>query len=251
VVRDRRNKEQHTVASVNMSVRLPHRFRGTHMSRFLEILNDFRGRISIRTIQEILQETRKALHSEEANLEIAFPYFIEKSAPVSGASGLMEYRCSFLASFRHRLDFVLGVEVPVHTLCPCSKEISEHGAHNQRGVVRVRVRSRGFVWIEDLVELVERAGSAPLYALLKREDEKHVTEAAWRHPRFAEDVVRRVSRDLLRMPAISWFSVESENQESIHNHSAYAFAERRRPRGRAGKLPKRKYAPKSKKPNRE
>jgi GTP cyclohydrolase I len=240
VVRDRRNREQHTVASVNMYVRLPNRTRGTHMSRFLEVLNDFRGRISIRTIQEILQATRRALQSEEAYLEIEFPYFIEKTAPVSGAPGLMEYRCQFLASYRDRLDFVLGVEVPVHTLCPCSKEISVRGAHNQRSLVRVRVRSRGFVWIEDLVELVERAGSSPLYSALKRADEKHVTEAAWRRPRFAEDVVRRVSLDLLRLPAVEWFSVEAENQESIHNHSAYAFVERGPGTGRPVKALKNK-----------
>ncbi|MHC4600186.1 MAG: GTP cyclohydrolase FolE2 [Planctomycetota bacterium] len=226
VVLDRRNKEQPTVANANMYVRLPHRFRGTHMSRFLEILNDVRGRISIGNIHEILQKTRAALDSEEAHLELTFPYFIEKEAPVTGARSLMEYRCTFLASQGKEMDFVLGVEVPVHTLCPCSREISEEGAHNQRSVVRVRVRFKDFVWIEDLVALVEGCASSPIYPLLKREDEKFVTEQAYRNPRFAEDVVRQVSQALERVENVVWYSVESENQESIHNHSAYAFVER-------------------------
>jgi len=226
VVLDRRNEEQATVANVNMYVRLPNRFRGTHMSRFLEILNEVRGRISIGNMQEILQKTRQTLSSEEAYLELAFPYFIEKEAPVSGSKSLMEYMCSFMASLRGEMDFVLGVEVPVTTLCPCSREISEVGAHNQRSVVRVQVRFTEFVWIEDLVEVVERAGSAPVYSLLKRADEKFVTEQAYRNPRFAEDVVRHVAESLSSMENVTWFSVESENQESIHNHSAYAFIER-------------------------
>lgn len=226
VVLDRRNADQHTVANVNMYVRLPHRFRGTHMSRFLEVLNEFRGRISISNIREILEKMKARLDSEEAHIELSFPYFVEKEAPVTGAKSLMEYPCSFQASLRDTLDFVLSVEVPLHTLCPCSKEISRGGAHNQRSRVHVRVRFREFVWIEDLIALVERAGSSPVWALLKRPDEKHVTEAAYANPRFVEDVVRHVAQSLGAWPAVTWFAVEAENQESIHNHSAYAFLER-------------------------
>ncbi len=236
VVLDRRNREQSTVARVNMYVRLPHRFRGTHMSRFLEILNEVRGRISIKNMQGILHTMQRALDSEEAHLELRFPYFIEKEAPVSRSKSLMEYTSLFAASVREGegMDFVLGVDVPVHTLCPCSKEISDFGGHNQRSMVRVRVRFRDFVWIEDLVELVERSGSAAIYPLLKRSDEKYVTEQAYQNPCFVEDVVRNAAGSLEGMPEVTWFSVESENEESIHSHAAYAYLERERVEGPDG-----------------
>lgn len=219
---DRTNKIQHTVASINMYVNLPHRFRGTHMSRFVEILNEYHREIHIDTVGEILRKMKEKLHAEEAHMEIRFPYFIEKSAPVSKAKSLMEYNCSYVGTLSDNEDFILGVEVPVTTLCPCSKELAERGAHNQRSIIRCDVRYTGFIWIEELIELAESSASSPLYALLKRKDEKAVTEQAYDHPMFVEDVVREMARKLNTDPRIVWYSVESENFESIHKHSAYA-----------------------------
>ncbi len=232
VVLDSRKEEQATVANVNMYVRLPHNYRGTHMSRFLEVLNEFRGRIYIGNIHEVLTKTKQVLNSEEAFIELAFPYFIEKAAPVSGARSLMEYNCLFLASLNRRFDFVLGVEAPVTTLCPCSKEISTSSAHNQRSVVRVRIRFKEFVWIEEVVEVIERSASAPVFSLLKRVDEKHLTELAYSRPMFAEDVVRQVAVELEANKKVTWYAVEAENHESIHNHSAYAFIEKDKNEGK-------------------
>ncbi len=225
VVLDKKNKTQHTIASVNMYVDLPHHFKGTHMSRFIEILNEYRGEITVRNFPEILERMKKRFNATTAHLEVEFPYFIEKSAPVSKAKGLMEYRCRYTGSLGEERDFVLEVTVPVTTLCPCSKEISSYGAHNQRGIVRVAVRFRGFVWIEDIIRRVERSASSPVYSLLKRVDEKYVTEKAYNNPMFVEDVVREVALRLRKMKRITWFRVEAENMESIHNHSAYAFIE--------------------------
>jgi len=227
VVMDRRNKSQHTVATVNMYVDLPHRFKGTHMSRFVELMNHCRGRVSVHQIGDILEAMIKRFDSETAHIVIRFPYFIEKSAPVSGAKSLMDYDCAFIASMNSKgrkrlLDLILEVSVPVTTLCPCSKEISKHGAHNQRSRVTIQVRTLRLVWLEDLIEVAESEASSPLYALLKREDEKNVTEHAFNNPRFAEDVVRAVAVRLRADPRISWFQVEAENFESIHNHNAYA-----------------------------
>ncbi len=231
VVLDSKKEEQSTVANVNMYVRLPHNYRGTHMSRFLEVLNEFRGRIYIGNIHEVLAKMKQVLNSEEAYLELEFPYFMEKSAPVSGAKSLMEYNCLFQASLKSRFDFVLGVAAPVTTLCPCSKEISSFSAHNQRSAVRVRIRFREFVWIEEVVEVIERSASAPVFSLLKRVDEKHLTEMAYSRPMFAEDVVRQVALELDANPKVTWYAVEVENQESIHNHSAYAFIEKAKNEG--------------------
>jgi len=226
IVLDRANKLQHTVARVNMFVNLPHNFRGTHMSRFVEILNKYRGEITMKNMGPILGKMREVFQAASAHLEIGFPYFIEKEAPVSGSKSLMSYGCRFVGSLCKREDFLLEVRVPVNTLCPCSKEISERGAHNQRGEVRLQVRFKEFVWIEDLIALVEASASSGLYSLLKREDEKWVTENAYDHPAFVEDVVRSVAEKLLGDPNITWFAVEAETQESIHNHNAYAFLER-------------------------
>jgi GTP cyclohydrolase I len=225
-VLDRTNKTQHTVGSINMYVNLPHDFRGTHMSRFIEILNAHHRELHIDTVGEVLQKMKEALHAEEAHIEVAFPYFIEKSAPVSGAKSLMEYRCRYSGTLREKADFILAVEVPVTTLCPCSKELSDRGAHNQRSVVTIRVRMRKLVWIEELIAWAEASASSPVYALLKRSDEKAVTEHAYDTPMFVEDIVRDVSRRLNDDARITWYSVESENFESIHNHSAYASIER-------------------------
>jgi len=225
VVLDRAKQQQATVARVNMYVDLPHHFKGTHMSRFIEVLNLYHGAISVENIEEILFEMQRRLEASCAFLELEFPYFIEKSAPISKARGLMEYQCRMTGILREEFDFVLEVSVPVTSLCPCSREISERGAHNQRSLVNVQVRYTEHVWLEELVELVEECASAPVYSLLKREDEKAVTEQAYDNPMFVEDMVRAVTERLRALPAITWFRVECENFESIHNHSAYAQLE--------------------------
>jgi len=226
VVLDRARKEQHTVARVNMYVDLPHHFKGTHMSRFIEVLNLYHGAISIENIETILAEMKTRLEANRAHLELEFPYFIEKQAPVSGARSLMEYQCSMQGSLSDDYDFVLGVTVPMTSLCPCSKEISARGAHNQRSAVKVEIRYTDHIWLEDLIAWIEECGSAPVYALLKREDEKALTEQAYDNPMFVEDVVRAVTQRLLTIPEVTWFRVACENFESIHNHSAYAMVER-------------------------
>ena len=225
VVMDKNRKFQHTVARVNLFVDLPHHFKGTHMSRFIEILNRYREEIALDRMEEILGEMKKKLGASSAHLEIEFPYFIEKRAPVSGAKSLMEYPCSFSATLSDEFDFVLGVKAPVTSLCPCSKELSRFGAHNQRSLITVKVRYREFIWIEDLVAVIEECGSSPVWSLLKREDEKYVTEQAYEKPMFVEDMVREATQRLTAIENITWFSVEAENFESIHNHSAYAFIE--------------------------
>jgi len=226
VVLDRCKVRQQTVARINMYVDLPHHFKGTHMSRFIEILNQHHGEVSVEGVDQIVHAMKEHLEASCAHLELEFPYFIEKAAPVSGARSLMEYQCRMTASLGDEYDFVLGVTVPVTTLCPCSREISAHGAHNQRSAVKVEIRYREHVWLEELIEWVEDCGSAPVFALLKREDEKALTEQAYAKPMFVEDVVRAVTEALSAVPAITWFRVECENFESIHNHSAYALVER-------------------------
>jgi GTP cyclohydrolase I len=229
-VLDKRNKIQHTVGKVNMYVNLPHHFKGTHMSRFIEILNEYRGTINIKAISTILKQMKKKLNAESAYMEVEFPYFVEKRAPVSGAKSLMGYTCQFLASLTNgRHSLVVGITVPVTTLCPCSKEISKKGAHNQRSLVSVKVTFRRFFWIEDLIRIVENSASSAVYSLLKRSDEKLITEMAYDNPMFVEDVVRNIALKLNTHPNITWFSVESENLESIHNHNAYARVEKEPP----------------------
>jgi len=228
-VLDKRNKVQHTVGKVNMYVNLPQHFKGTHMSRFIEILNEYRGTINIKAIAKILNKMKEKLNAESAYMEVEFPYFIEKRAPISRARSLMGYTCQFLASLtdgHHSL--VVGVRVPVTTLCPCSKEISNKGAHNQRSLVGVKVTFRRFFWLEDLIRMVENSASSAVFSLLKRSDEKFVTEKAYDNPMFVEDVVRNIALRLSSHPNITWFSVESENLESIHNHNAYACVEKER-----------------------
>ncbi|WP_460593683.1 GTP cyclohydrolase FolE2 [Geomonas sp. Red276] len=226
VVMDKNHSYQSTVARINMYVDLPHHFKGTHMSRFVEILNAYREQIALDKMETILAKMKEKLGASCAHLEMEFPYFIEKKAPVSGAKSLMEYTCTFSASLSDTFDFVLGVKVPVTSLCPCSKELSRYGAHNQRSVMTVQIRYNDFIWIEDLIELIEGCGSSPVYSLLKREDEKFVTERAYENPRFVEDMVREATVSLLSLENITWFSVEAENFESIHKHSAYAAIER-------------------------
>lgn len=227
-VLDKDMGKQQTVAKINMYVNLPRYYKGTHMSRFVEILNEHSRRISLENFSQILQEMKDRLNAESAHMEITFPYFINKAAPVSGIQGLMEYKCTFKGSLKKGSDLVIMINVPITTLCPCSKEISDFGAHNQRGEVRLQVRFKKFVWIEDLIKLAEKAASSDVYSVLKREDEKYVTEKAYQNPRFVEDIVREIAVKLNNDPNITWFAVESENFESIHNHNAYAYIEKRK-----------------------
>ncbi len=226
VVQDKFRERQYTVARVNMYVDLPAHFKGTHMSRFIEVLNLYHGEISVENIETILTEMKSRLGADRAHLELDFPYFIEKRAPVSGARGLLEYQCRMVGTLSEQFDFMLEARVPVTSLCPCSKEISERGAHNQRSLVTVRVRYREHIWLEDLIGWVEECASCEVYALLKREDEKAVTERAYDNPMFVEDMVRAVTETLAAEKRVRWFSIQCENFESIHNHSAYAMVER-------------------------
>lgn len=229
IVLDRTHEIQHTVASLTLSVSLPHHFKGTHMSRFIEILNEHRGEVTMRTLPEILHSMKNRLEAESAHIEVRFPYFIERSAPATESRAMVDYECVFKGeSNGRRDDFILGVQVPVTTLCPCSKAISDYGAHNQRGQVTIEVRSvmvnnnPHIIWIEELIEIAENSASAPVYALLKRTDERHVTMQAYDKPVFVEDVVRNAAIKLQADQRIEWFQVQAVNQESIHNHSAFA-----------------------------
>ncbi|MGD2127558.1 MAG: GTP cyclohydrolase FolE2 [Desulfobacteraceae bacterium] len=225
-VRDKDMGTQQTVAEINMYVNLPRYYKGTHMSRFVEILNEHSRRISLQSFSDILEDMIRRLDAKSAHMEITFPYFINKAAPVSGVQGLMEYKCAFKGSLSKTMDLMLIIRVPISTLCPCSKEISDFGAHNQRGEVKLQVRFKKFVWIEDLIKLVEESASSDVFSVLKREDEKHVTERAYENPMFVEDIVREIAVKLNTDPNITWFAVESENYESIHNHNAYAYIEK-------------------------
>ena len=219
-----------TVATISMSVHLPHHFKGTHMSRFLEVLSKHEGEVTMRTLPEILHDLKERLDAEEAHIEVGFTYFVTKKAPVTGAPAKVACQCTFLGTSNGtRDDFALRVTMPVTTLCPCSREISDYGAHNQRGYVTMEVRPRrekdggwAFVLIEELVEVAERSASAPVYALLKRPDERHVTMQAFDNPVFVEDVVRNAAAQLDADPRIASFTVRAENHESIHDHNAFA-----------------------------
>lgn len=231
-VLDRAHKEQHTIARLTMSVGLPHHFKGTHMSRFVEVLNEHRGELTMRTLPRMLRELRARFEADTARVEVVFPYFLERTAPVSGAKALMDYECSFVGDSNGGDEFTLGVSVPVTSLCPCSKAISDYGAHNQRGRIRIEVRSvpsepaeKNLVWIEELIEIAERSGSSPVYPLLKRPDERHVTMQAYDNPVFVEDMVRNVAEALMSDARIAWFCVSAKNEESIHNHAAFARIE--------------------------
>lgn len=233
VVLDQAHERQSTTARITMSVSLPHHFKGTHMSRFIEVLNEHRGEVTMRTMPKLLAALRSRLEAESARVELHFTYFLERAAPKSHARGLMDYECSFVGESRgDHDDFVLGVKVPVTSLCPCSKEISDYGAHNQRGIISIQVRTATnpgrephLVWIEELIEVAERSASAPVYPLLKRSDERHVTMQAYDNPVFVEDMARGVASTLRDDPRIVWFAVEAVNHESIHNHSAFAAVE--------------------------
>lgn len=223
--------QQHTVAKVNMYVGLPHHQKGTHMSRFLEVLNEHHDELRSDQIMAVCHDMRRRLEAEEAHLELRFPYFIHKQAPVTGAEGMLDIEVTFAATANGQSihdDFVLGVKVPATSLCPCSREIADYGAHNQRCELEVQVRfaKDQSMWIEELFELIEQAASAPVFAVLKRPDEKWITEQAYDNPKFVEDIVRDLALALDAEDRVAWYRVNSENFESIHNHNAYAQIER-------------------------
>jgi GTP cyclohydrolase I len=226
-VAERSGGVQHTVATFNMYVGLPHQFKGTHMSRFVEILNAHEREISVETFQLMLDEMVERLEAQSGRIEMQFPYFVNKSAPVSKVKSLMDYEVTFVGEVaKGGKCFRMKVVVPVTSLCPCSKRISEYGAHNQRSHITITARTKGFVWIEELVDCAEKHASSELYGMLKRPDEKFVTERAYDNPKFVEDMVRDIAVELNRDKRIEWYRVESENFESIHNHSAYALIEK-------------------------
>ena len=238
---DRKNHTQTTSATVDLYVNLPKHFKGTHMSRFVTVFHKYHENLSMRHFLLMLEEIRTTLDAAEAFGTLKFPFYLEKKAPVTGQCGMMAYECIYEGTARQggkdgakKTDFFVSISVPVTTLCPCSKAISRNGAHNQRGIVTVKVQNTAFFWIEDIIELVESCASCALYSVLKREDEKYVTEHAYENPRFVEDLVREVYIGLRNFASgdkphaekpFSWFSVEAENFESIHNHNAYAYTE--------------------------
>jgi GTP cyclohydrolase I len=225
-VKDRTGIEQHTVANFNMTVNLPHDFKGTHMSRFVEILESHDREITVKSFKEILAEMTHRLEAQSGHIEMQFPYFVKKKAPISGVESLLDYDVTFVGEiFEGTPQISLRVVVPVTSLCPCSKQISAYGAHNQRSHVTVLARTTSFVWIEEIIDLVEQEASCELYGLLKRPDEKYVTERAYDNPKFVEDMVRDVAARLNADARVAAYVVESENFESIHNHSAYAMIE--------------------------
>ena len=222
-VRDRSAGEQHTIAMFNMYVELPHDFKGTHMSRFVEILNQREGEISVQSFRSMIREMTDRLEAQKGQIEMTFPYFVNKKAPVTGVESVIDYQVTLTGEIDGNLQkMATTVVVPVTSLCPCSKQISDYGAHNQRSHVTVTIHSNAFVWIEELIEIVEQEASCELFGLLKRPDEKYVTERAYDNPKFVEDMVRDVAAQLNNDVRIEAYSVESENFESIHNHSAYA-----------------------------
>ena len=225
-VADRTGEEQRTIANFNMYVNLPHNFKGTHMSRFVEILNNHEREITVQSFKEMMVEMTERLEADSGHIEMSFPYFMNKTAPVSKVKSLLDYDVTFIGDFVNGDNqFTLKVLVPVTSLCPCSKKISDYGAHNQRSHVTVTATLKDFMWIEEVIELVEKEASCELYGLLKRPDEKAITERAYDNPKFVEDMVRDVAARLNDEERISSYIVESENFESIHNHSAYALIE--------------------------
>lgn len=225
-VRERDNGVQQTVGNFTLTVDLPRHFKGTHMSRFLEVLGEYNHEISIETIPQILAKLRDKLTAETAHIEVKFTLFREKAAPVTGKVGMMGYECGFIAAGGKNTSFEVNVCVPITTLCPCSKEISQYGAHNQRGYVTARIKTDGRLWLEDVIDMIEASGSAQLYPVLKRPDEKYVTEQAYQNPRFVEDMVREVAVAFDQHPNVGSYEIEVENHESIHDHNAYAYVKR-------------------------
>ncbi len=229
-VLDKQHKTQYTNATVELFVNLPHQYKGTHMSRFIETFHTYSKDFSMKTFLEMLESLRSCLDAERSFGLVQFSFFMEKEAPVSKQKGMMSYTCTYEGSVSNDKDteFFVSIEIPVTSLCPCSKAISEYGAHNQRGVVRVKLQNAHFFWIEDVIQLVEQCASCDVFSILKREDEKYVTEKAYDNPRFVEDLVREVYVVLKNFDTekpFTYFSVEAETFESIHTHNAYAFTE--------------------------
>jgi len=228
-VKDRTGKIQHTIANFNMYVDLPHEFKGTHMSRFVEILNNHEWEITVDSFKTMLTEMTTRLDADCGHIEMSFQFFINKTAPASGVQSLLDYEVTFIGERKHNKNIInIKAVVPVTSLCPCSKKISERGAHNQRSHVTVNVETEDFIWVEEIIEMVESQASCELYGLLKRPDEKVVTERAYDNPKFVEDIVRDIAHQLNTDKRILAYTVESENFESIHNHSAYALIEKKR-----------------------
>ena len=224
-IRKKNGGLQNSVATVSLQVSVPGKYRESCVHTFTSVLNKYMDELSVTNFSKILSEVKEGLRAESARVEMSFPYFIEKQAPVSGTRSLMEYECSFTGKVGTDSDFILSVRVPITTLCPCSKEISDAGAHNQRAEVTLNVKFSKFIWAEDLILMIEKAASCELWALLKRPDEKYVTERAYENPMFVEDVVRKVAVSALDTPEITWFSASVESFESIHKHSAYAYVD--------------------------
>ena len=226
-IKDRAGGEQHTIANFSMYVDLPHDFKGTHMSRFVEILNNYEREITTDTFKEMLTEMTTRLGAASGHIQMRFPYFINKAAPVSGVKSLLDYDVTFIGERKNGQNCLkIKVVVPVTSLCPCSKKISDYGAHNQRSHVTVEAKTKGFIWLEEIIAVVEKEASCELYGLLKRPDEKYVTERAYDNPKFVEDMVRDIAVKLNADERVRAYVVESENFESIHNHSAYAMVEK-------------------------
>ncbi len=226
VVLDRADERQHTIGNFTLTVDLPSEFKGTHMSRFLEVLNEHGKEISVQALPTLLSNMRQKLKAQRAHVIVEFPFFMEKAAPVTGKTGMMQFDCGFEAQINGDFSVIMFMTVPVATLCPCSKEISKYGAHNQRGWVTVRVKTNDHVWLEELIEMIESSASCALFPVLKRPDEKAVTERAYENPRFVEDMVREVALKFDAESRITQYSIEVENEEPIHAHNAYAFLER-------------------------
>lgn len=226
IVKDRSDGVQHTIANFNMFVFLPHQFKGTHMSRFVQILNDHEKEISVSSFRDMLAQMAVMLEANAGNIEMSFPYFVNKKAPVTGVESLLDYDVSLIGEIKNGVASTrIKIKIPVTSLCPCSKSISDYGAHNQRSHVTISARTNGFIWIEELIDIVEKQASCELYGLLKRPDEKYVTERAYDNPKFVEDIVRDIAVELNKDERIRQYVLESENFESIHNHSAYAMIE--------------------------
>jgi GTP cyclohydrolase IB len=226
-VKDRSRGEQHTIANFNMYVALPHNFKGTHMSRFVEVLHRNEREISVESFRDILTEMTEKLDAESGHIEMDFPYFVMKKAPVSGVESLMDYKASLIGEFHQgKTDLWLKVVVAATSLCPCSKKISNYGAHNQRSHITIKARVEDHMWLEELIDIAEQEASCEVYGILKRPDEKYVTERAYDNPKFVEDIVRDVAVRLNNEERVRAYVVEAENFESIHNHSAYALIEK-------------------------
>lgn len=227
VVSDKVNGSQHSIALVDMSVDLPSHWRGSHMSRFVEALENWNEELSYQSMKNLLLDVKNRLEAEKTHIVFSFTYFLRKTSPVSGGNSLMSYACRLTGEMdkTDKPNFLLEIDVPVMTVCPCSKAISDEGAHSQRAILRIAVRMWKFIWLEEFIDIAEKAASSPVYPLLKREDEKYVTETAFANPVFVEDVVRNTAQSLVDHPSVSWFRVEVESFESIHAHNAFARIE--------------------------